>query len=79
MTNQPAIRKPRLRNLGKREWGIGLVASLVASATFATWFKINVVEARKKRFAEFYETYDDDKAFASMCKAGIFKGFEWSE
>lgn len=68
--------KPNLRNYGKRQWGACLFAGLAASAAFALWFKVNVVEARKKHYIDFYNNYDDDKAFESMRKAGIFKGFE---
>lgn len=68
--------KPRLRNLGKRQWATCLFVALAASGTFALWFKINVVEARKKHYIDFYENYDDDKEYARMKAAGIFKGFE---
>lgn len=68
--------KPQLRNWGTRQWAIGLAASLVVSCSFAVWFKINVLEARKKHYKEFYENYDDDKTFERMKKAGVFKGFE---
>lgn len=70
------VAKPRLRNLGMRQWGMALAFSLFASGAFAVWFKINVVERRKNHFKEFYENYDDNAAFQSMKEAGVFKGYE---
>lgn len=68
--------KPQLRGAAQKQWTIGLAFSLAASAAFALWFKTNVLEARKKHYASFYETYDDEKEFEKMKAAGIFKGFE---
>lgn len=73
-----AVNKPRLRNIGKRQWTICVSFSLLASSVFAVWFKKNVVEARKKHYKDFYDNYDDDKEYQAMKAAGIFKGFEWS-
>lgn len=70
--------KPNLRNIGKRQWGLGLGLSLIASAAFAVWFKYNVLEARKERYKRFHETYDDEANYQAMKRAGVFKGFEWS-
>lgn len=70
--------KPRLRGLGQRQWAICLGLSLAAGASFALWFKVNVVERRKQHYIDFYKDYDDDKAYQSMKDAGIFKGFEAS-
>lgn len=59
-----------------RAWAICLYSSLAGSAAFAVWYKYNVLEARKKHYKDFYDNYDDDKAFAGMKAAGVFKGFE---
>ena len=71
-----AVAKPQMRNLGMRAWTIAAVASTATASCFAVWFKTNVVEARKKHYKEFYDNYDDDAAFESMRKAGVYKGFE---
>jgi hypothetical protein len=67
---------PQLRGGGKRQWGIALAASLVASMSFAVWFKYSVLEPKKRMYKEFYDKWDDDAEFERMQKAGIFKGFE---
>lgn len=72
-----AVVKPKLRNFARTEWTRCLFGSLAVGSLFAIWFKINVVEARKKHYASFYENYDDDKEYEAMRKAGVFKGFEW--
>lgn len=72
------VKKPNLRGFGTRQWGMCLAFSLVASSTFAVWFKKNVVEARKQHYKDFYDTYDDAKEYNAMKAAGVFKGFEWS-
>lgn len=71
-----AVAKPRLRGLGIRSYSIFLYGSLGVSSLLALWFKKYVVEARKKQYKDFYETYDDEKEYAKMKAAGIFKGFE---
>lgn len=70
------LAKPQLRNGGKRTWGIALGISILASCSFAVWYKKRVLEPRKKHYRDFYDQWDDDKEFAAMQKAGIFKGFE---
>lgn len=76
MAGSTAVAKPRLRNLGIRAWSIALGTSIFAASAFAVFFKTYVLEARKRHYKEFYETYDDEKEFAAMKKAGLFKGFE---
>lgn len=67
---------PRMRGLGQRWWGIGVLFALGVSGTFAVWFKYAVVERRKRHYKEFYEQWDDDKEYQAMKEAGVFKGFE---
>lgn len=67
---------PQLRGGGRRQWAIGLFASLAVSMSFAVWFKYNVLEPRKRSYKEFYDNWDDEKEFEAMRKTGIFKGFE---
>lgn len=71
-----ALPKPQLRGLGKRAWGIAVGISILASCSFAVFYKYRVLEVRKRHYIEFYEKWDDEKEFAAMQKAGIFKGFE---
>lgn len=79
MAEVSVVKKPQLRNLGKRQWSICLYTSLAVSSLFALWFKKNVVEARKQHYKDFYDTYDDEKTYQAMKAAGVFKGFEWSD
>lgn len=67
---------PQLRGLGMRAWSRVLYGALATSCCFAVWFKINVVEARKQHYKDFYENYDDEKVYNGMKRAGVFKGFE---
>lgn len=70
--------KPQLRGYGKKTWTICLFASLATSATFAVWFKKNVVERRRQQYIDFYDQWDDDKEYQAMKAANLFKGFEAS-
>lgn len=74
-----ATAAPQLRGLGMRSWAIWLGVSLASSAAFAVWYKINVMEKRKQGYIDFYKTYDERKEFQAIRKAGLFKGFEWSD
>lgn len=67
---------PQLRGLGIKAWSRVVYGAVGVSCVWAVWFKKNIVEARKQHYKDFYETYDDDKAYEGMKKAGIFKGFE---
>lgn len=70
---------PRLRGLGMRNWTIWLGISLATSGAFAVWYKINVMEKRKQGYIDFYKNYDERKEFEAIKKAGLFKGFEWTD
>lgn len=70
------VNKPKLRGAGHRTWAIALGVSLLASCSFAVFYKYKVLEPRKRHYQEFYEKWDDDKEFEAMRKAGVFKGFE---
>ena len=59
-----------------RQWTIATGINLVLAAGVAVWYKKNVVEKRKETFREFWKTWDDDKEYAAMKRAGIFKGSE---
>ncbi|KAG8310501.1 cytochrome c oxidase subunit 6C [Homalodisca vitripennis] len=68
-----AVAKPQLRRLLetniKRNLTIAIGLSFVAGAAY----KWGVLEARKKKYAEFYKNYDADKEFERMKKAGVFQ------
>lgn len=62
-----------------KAWSNWLVFSGLASCVFAVWYKKTMVEKRKQGYIDFYKTYDEAKEFEAMKKAGIFKGFEWTD
>lgn len=66
------IAKPMMRGL-LEAWTKKHVSFLLIGSTLVGvgWhFLIGV--PRKKAYADFYKTYDDDKAFEAMVKLGVF-------
>ncbi|ESO00233.1 hypothetical protein HELRODRAFT_83384 [Helobdella robusta] len=68
-----AIEKPVLRGFLKQRTikHAVLLAGLAILTTSSV--KIFVGEARKKRFEQFYKTYDQDKDYVRMREAGVFR------
>lgn len=59
-----------------RQWTYATAFNLTVAAGVAIWYKFNVVDKRKDTYDAFWKTWDDDKEYARMKRAGIFKGYE---
>lgn len=50
-----------------------IAIALALTVTGGLLFKIFVGEARKKKYAEFYKTYDAENEFQEMKERGVFQ------
>ncbi|XP_012257856.2 cytochrome c oxidase subunit 6C-1 [Athalia rosae] len=65
--------KPQLRGLLGKSMKIHLPLAITVGLSAALTWKYAVAEPRKKKYAEFYKTYDADKAFRVMRNAGLLQ------
>lgn len=70
------LAKPQLRGIAMRNWTRVLYGSLFCSCSLAVFLKYAILEKHKASIKKFYETYDVEKEYQAMKKAGVFKGFE---
>ncbi|XP_055854260.1 cytochrome c oxidase subunit 6C-like [Episyrphus balteatus] len=77
MSDAPAttgsIPKPVLRGLHNATIKRNLGAAIGLVFTVSMIFKLTVKDPRKEAYAEFYKTYDAQKAFERMKAAGVFQ------
>ncbi|XP_059055893.1 cytochrome c oxidase subunit 6C-like [Achroia grisella] len=67
------ISKPQLRGLLASSIRRNLIVALSLSAAAGFAFKQIVGNERKRKYAEFYRTYDAEKEFEEMRKKGLFQ------
>ncbi|XP_049880278.1 cytochrome c oxidase subunit 6C [Pectinophora gossypiella] len=65
--------KPQMRGLLNAAIKRNLILSLTFAGISGFAFQQLVGAARKKRYAEFYRTYDAEKEFEEMKKKGLFQ------
>ncbi|XP_005112777.1 cytochrome c oxidase subunit 6C [Aplysia californica] len=65
--------KPVLRNLLLSKTKRDFVIALTVSIAVAMSYKFGVQEQRRQKFENFYKTYDVEKDYARMKKAGVFQ------
>ncbi|KAG5334093.1 COX6C oxidase, partial [Acromyrmex charruanus] len=70
------IAKPQLRGLLTSQIKKNLVSMLVISISAGLAYKIFVADKRKKRYAEFYKTYDAEKQLKIMNEAGLMQSYK---
>lgn len=64
--------KPMMRGLLNAQIKRNLIVSLVLAGISAVAVKQLVGNERKRKYAEFYRTYDAEKEFEEMRKKGLF-------
>ncbi|XP_075985300.1 cytochrome c oxidase subunit 6C-like [Anticarsia gemmatalis] len=67
------IAKPQMRGLLNGQIKKNLIISLVLAGISGVAFKQLVGTERKRKYAEFYRTYDAEKEFEIMRKKGLFQ------
>ncbi|KAM3955958.1 cytochrome c oxidase subunit cyclope [Aphomia sociella] len=67
------VSKPQLRGLLNASIKRNLIVALSLSAVAGIAFKQLVGSERKRKYAEFYRTYDAEKEFEEMRKKGLFQ------
>ncbi|XP_013147036.1 PREDICTED: cytochrome c oxidase subunit 6C-like [Papilio polytes] len=67
------IAKPQMRGLLNNVIKRNLIIALTMAGVAGFSFKQLVGNARKRRYAEFYRTYDAEKEFEEMRKKGLFQ------
>ncbi|KYN23014.1 PREDICTED: cytochrome c oxidase subunit 6C [Trachymyrmex cornetzi] len=69
------IAKPQLRGLLTSQIKKNLIAMMIASISAGLAYKILVADKRKRRYAEFYKTYDAEKQLKIMNEAGLMQSY----
>ena len=64
---KPMLRGHLVKNIKKE-----IIGSLIFATVNALLWKHFVIDARKQAYKDFYATYDPDKDFERMRRAGIF-------
>ncbi|KAI5696823.1 hypothetical protein M8J76_012054 [Diaphorina citri] len=67
--------KPQLRNLLQSSIKVALVQGAVIAFGTAVAWKVLIMDPHKKAISEFYKTYDGEKDFERMKKAGLFEEY----
>ncbi|PSN32598.1 Cytochrome c oxidase subunit 6C [Blattella germanica] len=67
------ISKPQLRGMLVSSMKFHLPIALALSAVTTVAYKFLFVDARKAKYAAFHKSYDPEKDFERMRKAGVFK------
>ncbi|CAH0696400.1 unnamed protein product [Spodoptera exigua] len=65
--------KPMMRGLLNAQIKRNLIVSLVLAGISAVAVKQLVGNERKRKYAEYYRTYDAEKEFEEMRKKGLFQ------
>ncbi|CAB3229424.1 unnamed protein product [Arctia plantaginis] len=65
--------KPQMRGLLNSQIKKNLIVSLVLAGISGVAFKMIIGDTRKRKYAEFYRTYDAEKEFEEMKKKGLFQ------
>ncbi|XP_053618464.1 cytochrome c oxidase subunit 6C-like [Plodia interpunctella] len=65
--------KPQMRGLLNSAIKRNLIVAITLSAISGFAFKQLVGNERKRKYAEFYRTYDAEKEFEEMRKKGLFQ------
>ena len=71
--------KPLMRGYLNKQIQKNLIAAFSFATVNASLWWYFVCEKRKENYRNFYATYDPDKDFERMKKAGIFKGIPADE
>ncbi|CAF0776625.1 unnamed protein product [Brachionus calyciflorus] len=61
------LRRPLQQDLKKH-----VTIAFALSAVAAVAWKVLVADPRKKKYQEFYKTYDEERQFKRMVEAGVF-------
>ncbi|XP_076341347.1 cytochrome c oxidase subunit 6C-2-like [Tachypleus tridentatus] len=72
-TTVKKIPKPQLRGLLRSSLRVHLGIVAVLSIASGIAWKYGIAEPRKKRYADFYNSYDAEKDFERMRQAGVFQ------
>ncbi|XP_045540536.1 cytochrome c oxidase subunit 6C-like [Papilio machaon] len=67
------IAKPQMRGLLNNVIKRNLITAITLAAVAGFSFKQLVGNERKRRYAEFYRTYDAEKEFEEMRQKGLFQ------
>ncbi|XP_014209075.1 cytochrome c oxidase subunit 6C isoform X2 [Copidosoma floridanum] len=67
------IPKPQLRNLLQTRITKAIYGAVACSILGGLAWKYMVMEPRKKKYAEFYKTYDPVKRLKLMCDRGLLQ------
>ncbi|GLG99467.1 Putative cytochrome c oxidase [Gryllus bimaculatus] len=70
--SEQRIPKPQLRGLLNSAIKRNLLVAIVLTIISGVTWKIGVCDARMKRYADFYRTYDAEADFQRMKNAGVF-------
>ncbi|XP_043488034.1 cytochrome c oxidase subunit 6C-like [Polistes fuscatus] len=62
--------KPNLRNLLLRKMKIAFIGMAVSSTITTLAYKVFIGDARKKKYEDFYRTYDPEASLKRMCESG---------
>ncbi|KAI4497130.1 hypothetical protein M0802_007876 [Mischocyttarus mexicanus] len=65
--------KPNLRNLLLRKVKIAFVGMVIFSSITTLSYKIFIGDARKKKYEDFYKTYDPEASLKRMCDSGYMQ------
>ena len=71
-----AIQKPILRGLVKGYLVRGLLITTMTSLVVGYAYKALVADPRKKRYADFYKTYDGNAEADRMYRMGVIRGWD---
>lgn len=71
-----AMEKPQLRGLAVKTYTKVLYISLALGCLTGVYLKYNLLEARKKEYADFHKNYDIEKEYQAIKASGVYKGFE---
>ncbi|KAL1451414.1 hypothetical protein WDU94_005793 [Cyamophila willieti] len=75
MAGEGKLPKPQLRGLLQSSIKTSLVQSVGVIAVTAIAWKYLIMDPHKKAISDFYKTYDADKDFERMKKAGLFEEY----
>lgn len=73
MSSAGVIKKPQLRGALASRLKVNAVIGFTFAISMALLWKFGFAERRKQRYVDFYKTYDGEKDFERMKKAGVFQ------
>ncbi|RXG68041.1 cytochrome c oxidase subunit 6C-1 [Armadillidium vulgare] len=68
-----SLAKPKMRGLLATQITKNITVACILGVVSAVAWKFGIMEPRKKRYADFYKTYDADADFERMRKLGLFQ------